>query len=536
MGKKMAALFLAVVIMAAVLPLSANATGKTADQAVSWVRSKIGSGIDYDGYYGCQCVDLIMAYYEYLGVPISGGNAAEYAWNTLPAGWERIQGAQPQKGDILVYAANSDNPYGHVGVYESDYSHYHQNVDGLYGVVQRTCHYTAFGNPYWGVVRPNWGGQGATMTLDAPWVEWVTETNAKLCSVIRCDGAPVYSSSYGVSIWDDKNSLIYSGGDSIPSNHQGYGYISVWFDLTAELGVVLQPGKDYTYNFFAWDGTKYVGSPKSSFKTAGTSSKTCTLSFSTGVSVSIPAQSKTDTEDALTFTIPATKLEKDGYTFLGWSVSPSADTAGYQPGSSITISQDTTLYAVWQKKDDGETSGGDMDASVFVDVQADAYYADAVAWALQNKITSGTGETTFSPHGFCSRAQAVTFLWRAFGRPEPKTTVNPFTDVRPGDYYYKAVLWAVGNGVTSGTSTTTFSPNDTCSRAQIVTFLWRSAGSPVVGNTGVFSDVKASSYYVNAVDWAVHTGVTSGTSKTTFSPNSDCVRGQIVTFLYRYLQ
>ena len=169
----------------------------------------------------------------------------------------------------------------------------------------------------------------------------------------------------------------------------------------------------------------------------------------------------------------------------------------------------------------------------FTDVSADAYYHDAVLWAVENGITSGTSATTFSPNAACTRAQAVTFLWRAAGSPEPGITENPFTDVSADAYYYKAVLWAVEKGVTSGTSATTFSPNVTCSRAQIVTFLWRAQQSPSVSASGAFTDVSADAYYAKAVDWAVSEGITSGTSATTFSPNADCTRAQIVTFLWR---
>lgn len=170
----------------------------------------------------------------------------------------------------------------------------------------------------------------------------------------------------------------------------------------------------------------------------------------------------------------------------------------------------------------------------FTDVAEGAYYYDAVLWAAENGITGGTSATTFSPAVTCTRAQTVTFLWRAAGSPEPETTVCPFTDVTPDKYYYDAVLWAVENGITSGTSATTFSPNATVTRAQNVTFLWRYDGSPVV-SSGSFADVPADAYYASAVAWTVSEGVTNGTSATTFGPDANCTRAQIVTFLYRYM-
>ncbi|MCI5898367.1 MAG: S-layer homology domain-containing protein [Firmicutes bacterium] len=171
----------------------------------------------------------------------------------------------------------------------------------------------------------------------------------------------------------------------------------------------------------------------------------------------------------------------------------------------------------------------------FTDVTSGAYYEDAVIWAVSKGITSGTTETTFSPDASCTRAQAVTFLWRAAGCPAPQRSEMTFTDVAADAYYYDAVLWAVENGITKGTGDTTFSPNATCSRAQIVAFLWRSENMPAAGTVNSFTDVAADAYYADAVNWAVESGITSGTTDTTFSPDADCTRAQIVTFLYRCL-
>ncbi|MGM9573733.1 MAG: S-layer homology domain-containing protein [Hominicoprocola sp.] len=171
----------------------------------------------------------------------------------------------------------------------------------------------------------------------------------------------------------------------------------------------------------------------------------------------------------------------------------------------------------------------------FADVAENAYYAPAVEWALKNDVTTGSGESAFSPNGTCTRAQAVTFLWRAAGSPAPKSSDMPFTDVKVGSYYETAVLWAVENGITKGTGDTTFSPNATCSRGQIVSFLWRSQKSPASDSVNPFTDVAADAYYNTAVLWAAENGITGGTSATTFSPNNDCTRGQIVTFLYRWM-
>jgi uncharacterized protein YkwD len=169
----------------------------------------------------------------------------------------------------------------------------------------------------------------------------------------------------------------------------------------------------------------------------------------------------------------------------------------------------------------------------FSDVPSDTWYSNAVIWAVKNEITNGVGNNQFAPSKTCTRAEIVTFLWRAAGKPEPTSAENPFTDVSAGQYYSKAVLWAYENGITTGTSDTTFAPNKTCTRAEIVTFLWRWAGKPTVPTGNSFYDVAEDIWYEDAVNWAVYYGVTTGTSKTEFSPNKTCTRSEAVTFLYR---
>ena len=171
----------------------------------------------------------------------------------------------------------------------------------------------------------------------------------------------------------------------------------------------------------------------------------------------------------------------------------------------------------------------------FTDIPSGAYYENAVIWAADKGITGGTSATTFAPNGICTRAQAVTFLWRAAGSPAPKS-MNSFADVPADAYYAKAVAWAVENGITSGTGGGKFSPNATCTRAQIVTFLYRAAGSPAVSGGSVFSDVKADAYYADAVTWVANKGITGGIGNGLFGSDNNCTRAQIVTFLYRYVE
>lgn len=174
-------------------------------------------------------------------------------------------------------------------------------------------------------------------------------------------------------------------------------------------------------------------------------------------------------------------------------------------------------------------SSGTPNVPSFTDVKSTDYYADAVKWAVEKKITSGTSKTTFSPGATCNRAQILSFLWRASGSPEP-TAANPFSDIKTTDYYYKAALWAAEKGIVSGSS---FGASTPCTRASTMEYMWKAAGSPVPSSKASFDDVPANADYASAVAWAVESGVTAGTSKATFSPDSTCTRGQIVTFLHR---
>ena len=167
----------------------------------------------------------------------------------------------------------------------------------------------------------------------------------------------------------------------------------------------------------------------------------------------------------------------------------------------------------------------------FTDVSKDDWFYEPVMWAVSNNITAGVSENKFAPNQTCTRAQAVMFLWNQAGKPVVSRK-NSFKDVKSSDWYYNAVQWAVSKGITNGTSKTTFSPSKTCNRAEIVTFLWNQAGKPSVSASNPFKDVKSSDWYYKAVQWAVKKGVTSGTSKTTFSPTKACTRAQIVTFMY----
>ena len=233
-------------------------------------------------------------------------------------------------------------------------------------------------------------------------------------------------------------------------------------------------------------------------------------------------------DSAGTFAISGTLEEDQNSTVLSISAQ---DNAGNATDPQFAMVARQAAEEVSPGTFDG--GGTTQQTNKFVDVIAGSYYEEAVKWAVENGITQGTDATHFSPEDVCTRGEVVTFLWRAAGSPKPKTDAMPFTDVPADSYYYNAVLWAVENGITSGTSDTAFSPDAVCTRAQIVTFLWKSESSPASGSRNPFTDVAADTYYTDAVLWAAKEEITKGTGSTTFDPDMDCTRAQVVTFLWR---
>lgn len=362
-------------------------------------------------------------------------------------------------------------------------------------------------------------------------------------------------------MWLGSNGKFYAPGDSVPADVT---------NLTAQWTV-----NQYTITYDLAGGT-VEGNPNTyTIETVAFTLKNPTKS---GYTFTGWSGTGLDGENNMTVTIPTGstgnrtykahwRYNGSGHSYSYYTIKATAGAGGsISPSGNVSVREgrDRTFtitpdkgYAISNVKIDGKSIGavksytfenvrrthtieviftkanGNPQTGVFVDVATGSYYEDAVDWAVENGITKGTDDTHFSPDGICTRAQAVTFLWRAAGSPKPEPRAMPFTDVPVGSYYYDAVLWAVENGITKGTSDTTFSPNMTCTRAQIVAFLWRSEKSPAAGIANPFADVKSTAYYADAVLWAVKENITKGTTSTTFSPNADCTRAQIVTFLWR---
>ena len=639
MKKRVLSLLLVMLMVVSLAPMSALAAtnGHTANEAIGWVQSQVGKALDYDGAYGAQCVDLIKYYYDYLGcASYARGNGSDYATNALPSGWTRLKGAQPRLGDILVYTGGYNN-YGHVAIYESDYVSYHQNFNGKQYVVRATCKYNALNNPYWGVIRPDFGGSApvSAASWEGPSATNITESNAYLSGKVNFSQT-MNTTQVGVRIYDSSNTRIALKDEYVNYNTT---YVNIWYDVTGELGIYLKSGQSYKFQFYTISNGKEYWSPIISFATAHThnyASKvvqpTCTAQGYTIHTCSCGNSYKDSYVNALghsysggactrcgqkdpnyTQTSGVRYVLSDGVlTVSGSGECTNAWMNNYSPnnvkkivigsgitsigraafqgcayvksvdiangvtkicrgaftqcwaldyviiptsvntiemtafGNAISGSTMNDVYycgsaAQWGRISIGEHNDSLLKASFhynydpnmsFTDVATGSYCYDAVQWAVANGITNGTDATHFSPNAGCTRGQVVTFLWRAAGEPTVSGNVG-FVDVAPGSYCYEAVKWAVANGITKGTDATHFSPNATCTRGQVVTFMYRAAGEPAVGGSNGFVDVAAGSYCYNAVQWAVAKGITKGTDTTHFSPSATCTRGQVVTFLYR---
>ena len=245
---------------------NAEAVSVTNAQAIAWVQSKVGQSIDYDGAYGAQCVDLILAYYNYLGVPTSSGNGKDYATNSLPSGWSRVQGGTPQKGDILVYGASGSNPYGHVAIYESDYVTYHQNFNTNPYVQRITYKYNSLANPYWGYIRPNWSsGTTQSISFTEYKLNYTNNTNAEMYIKILNPNREKFS-SVGCDLFDTNGVLLktYSETCSLATN-----YVNYTCNINTDMGYTLSPGTTYKIQLRAVVNGKTYKDAVRSFTTSG---------------------------------------------------------------------------------------------------------------------------------------------------------------------------------------------------------------------------------------------------------------------------
>ena len=373
--------------------------------------------------------------------------------------------------------------------------------------------------------------------------EQTAETRSNTVTITVAEKAVTYTVSYD---WGTE----FPDGVTLPTDAKNYQSVQdaeAAMDKTYAAGSTSnapKDGKDGTWTFSGWTATventvvRFVGEwtftetpvrpgqPSSS----GSSDRNQNHSVSAPSHITGGAVSTTPSAAAKGSTVTITAKPDNGYKLDKLTVTD-------QNGNRLSLNDQGNgkyTFTMPSGKVNVDAAFSKIETAIsFRDVKQSDYYYDAVKWAVEKGITEGTSIDTFSPHASCTRAQTVTFLWRAAGSPEPTGTVNPFSDLSPNAYYYKAVLWAVENGITQGTSTDTFSPDATVTRGQTVTFLHRAAGTPSHGGNAAFLDISDNDYYSDAVAWAAQNGITSGTGNGKFAPNAVCTRAQIVTLLYR---
>jgi uncharacterized repeat protein (TIGR02543 family) len=389
--------------------------------------------------------------------------------------------------------------------------------------------YTGFGNlrSYWSLV-PTGGSlsvsneQNDQVDLSGAFIGPATFQSNLAESEITVLGTYTYNGTAQIPTIENVIVTLDSGNHTVGSSN---------YDITASNNVNAGTA---TLTVTAKDSSNYAGTKSTTFtindgggssggNNSGGSSQTYTykLTFDTNGGSKISDVSKSS---GTVIDLSEYKPIRAGFEFNGWY----KDEALTDKVSKITLDKNTTVYAKWieslVKK-----------PNPFIDVAENSYYHDAVMWAVEEGITSGTSANTFSPETITTRAQMVTFLWRTVGMPEAKLANSNFNDMDKDSYYYKAVLWAEENGVTVGTSSTTFSPEEKVTRGQVVSFLWRLDGKTASSSVNPFIDINNGMYYYEAILWAVDKGITYGTSEVEYSPDAPCLRAHIVTFLYRQL-
>ena len=569
------------------LTMEAQATNKTQKEALDWVKSKVGIGIDVDGgpkSQPQQCVDLIMAYYTFLGEKSPGGNGCDYATNALPSGWKRIQGATPQPGDILVYTGTQ---YGHVAIFESEYSTYHQNFNGHAYVEKVTYHYNVFSSPrYWGVIRPNftvrnWYDTLAAASLNTTFYAQMTNKEAWLDVGKVSDNAQLVNNASAASVW---KFVKQSDGTYIIYNCDGNKVLTV-----SGTNVIVSPqqgtdnGTQRWYIYQSGNGG-YVLRPKSGDKvldiksgsyTAGTNVQIADYSGSYAQSYTLnivePVKSTNVSLYMLGDATHKTMFAWDQVQGTeGYHVRIKKGTAGnvttylnldnfqdtsyelqLEPGyyevyvetyNYFTNFKSNTIKFTVREKAKVEES--------FRDISSWKWYVDAVQYVFENDLMNGSAGL-FKPTANITRAQLVTTLYRLAGEPPVASysAFYDFYDVALGTYYTDAVCWAYDEGIATG-SDGKFNPTGNLTRQQLATFLFRYAEYEGMDTTvrgdisSMMNAEKVGEYAKEAVEWAVGVGLISGSESEDadgnkvydLNPKGNTTRAQVAAILQRFCE
>ena len=553
MKKRMLSLMLAVLMVVCLLPTTALAAtaGHTAADAIAWAQSQVGKSLDYDGVYGAQCVDLICYYYLYLGQRSPGGNGCDYATNRLPDGWQRIKGAQPQPGDILVYSGNSENPYGHVGIYESDNCTYNQNFNYKQYVQRVTIRYNHFSNPYWGVIRPDFSTAPLTATWEGPTAANITETGAHIISRVTFPQKVVFAQA-GIRVYDESGKMVGTRDELDPITSP---YLKFDYDINSELGISLQSGKKYSSSLYVIVNGKEYWSQPVTFTTAHTHYYTVTVTAPTctekGYTTHTCAcgDSYVDTyTDALghawdngKVTKQPTETETGTKTFTcarcGETKTETIPKLAHEHSYKAVVTAPTCT-------EKGYTTHTCACGDSYVDT-----YTDALGHAWDNgKVTKPATETENGVKTFtCTRCgetktETIPKLTHEHSYKAvvtaPTCTEKGYTThtCACGDSYVDSYVLPLGHDWGSGkvtkepTATENGIKTYICARCgETKTEVIPAGGCPSAG----FTDVPGEDNWAHAgIDYCVANGLMSGVGGNLFAPKKTTTRAQIVQILY----
>ena len=553
MKKRMLSLMLAVLMVVCLLPTTALAAtaGHTAADAIAWAQSQVGKSLDYDGVYGAQCVDLICCYYQYLGQRSPGGNGCDYATNRLPDGWQRIKGAQPQPGDILVYSGNSENPYGHVGIYESDYCTYNQNFNYEQYVQRVTIRYNHFSNPYWGVIRPDFSTAPLTATWEGPTAANITETGAHIISRVTFPQKVVFAQA-GIRVYDESGKMVGTRDELDPITSP---YLKFDYDINSELGISLQSGKKYSSSLYVIVNGKEYWSQPVTFTTAHTHYYTATVTAPTCTTKGYTTHtcacgnSYVDTyTDALghawdngKVTKQPTEAETGVKTFTctrcGETKTETIPKLTHEHSYKAVVTAPTCT-------EKGYTTHTCACGDSYVDT-----YTDALGHAWDNgKVTKQPTETETGTKTFtCTRCgETKTEIIPKFTHEHsykavvtaPTCTEKGYTThtCACGDSYVDSYVLPLGHDWGSGKVT----KEPTATENGIKTYICAHCGEtkteviPAGGCPSAgFTDVPGEDNWAHAgIDYCVANGLMSGVGGNLFAPKKTTTRAQIVQILY----
>ena len=553
MKKRMLSLMLAVLMVVCLLPTTALAAtaGHTAADAIAWAQSQVGKSLDYDGVYGAQCVDLICCYYQYLGQRSPGGNGCDYATNRLPDGWQRIKGAQPQPGDILVYSGNSENPYGHVGIYESDYCTYNQNFNYEQYVQRVTIRYNHFSNPYWGVIRPDFSTAPLTATWEGPTAANITETGAHIISRVTFPQKVVFAQA-GIRVYDESGKMVGTRDELDPITSP---YLKFDYDINSELGISLQSGKKYSSSLYVIVNGKEYWSQPVTFTTAHTHYYTATVTAPTCTTKGYTTHtcacgnSYVDTyTDALghawdngKVTKQPTEAETGVKTFTctrcGETKTETIPKLAHEHSYEAVVTAPTCT-------EKGYTTHTCACGDSYVDT-----YTDALGHAWDNgKVTKQPTETETGTKTFtCTRCgetktEIIPKLTHEHSYKAvvtaPTCTEKGYTThtCACGDSYVDSYVLPLGHDWGSGkvtkepTATENGIKTYICARCgETKTEVIPAGGCPSAG----FTDVPGEDNWAHAgIDYCVANGLMSGVGGNLFAPKKTTTRAQIVQILY----